>query len=243
MIENKILICKDFNVFDDPKVNFCGVYMAVGNFVSESIKRPIYIGSSKQIRRRIRDHNKYLKAGRHENSIFQRLYNKYGNNFTWILLETCEVGEEKVREQYYLDTVRPFASENGNGMNISKLAEGCSGGRAPGFKNTKEHNDNISKAKMGVSREPFTQEWKDKISEMTRRTAPERSKKLKENTKNSDKLRLLAESQKKECELISPEGVLIKIRGVNQWCKENNLNTAAIFKVLNEIHGQIVEHM
>ncbi|QDJ96536.1 hypothetical protein Xoosp13_350 [Xanthomonas phage Xoo-sp13] len=61
-----------------------------------------YIGSSKDISKRFRQHKMQLKSGKHINVYLQRAYNKYGpENFKYIVIEyTTELFD---REQYYIN--------------------------------------------------------------------------------------------------------------------------------------------
>jgi len=74
----------------------------------------IYIGSSKNIKNRIKNHVYRLNKNNHVNPHLQNAWNLYGDNsFIFETLEFCE--EEKLleREQYYMDLTKCFDKEIG----------------------------------------------------------------------------------------------------------------------------------
>jgi group I intron endonuclease len=76
-----------------------------------------YIGSSKDIHKRLSKHKSQLKFNRHENILLQRAYNKYGSDsFTYKAIEEVEPSLLLMVEQKYLDEYPPF--------NIGKTASG-----------------------------------------------------------------------------------------------------------------------
>lgn len=81
-----------------------------------------YIGSSKDIENRIVDHIRDLKKNDHSNIILQRSWNLHGSgSFTFETVEECIPSECLLREQYYLDLLKPYM---GIGYNINKCANG-----------------------------------------------------------------------------------------------------------------------
>ena len=69
-----------------------------------SCNKHFYIGSSKNLKSRMIDHKKILKANRHYNKFIQRVYDKYGFKKMEIsILEFCEIDILTEREQYYYD--------------------------------------------------------------------------------------------------------------------------------------------
>lgn len=84
-------------------LSFCGIYMIV-NIVNNHR----YIGSSVNIKRRLEVHRANLRHNRHDNLHLQNAWNKYGeNNFIFSVLERCSKDDRFIREQYYVDTLKP----------------------------------------------------------------------------------------------------------------------------------------
>jgi len=78
----------------------CGIY-AIRNTVTS--RR--YVGSSKDIELRWKQHLRKLRGGKHANPILQNAWNKYGEQaFEWLVLEECPEAELCAREQVYLDS-------------------------------------------------------------------------------------------------------------------------------------------
>lgn len=77
----------------------------------------IYIGSSADISLRWYRHVYALNNGNHHNSHLQNAWLKYGGDaFVVDVLELCDCDVLKEREQYHLDTQKPFSP---NGFNIA----------------------------------------------------------------------------------------------------------------------------
>lgn len=67
-----------------------------------------YVGSSKNMNNRKRDHWTNLRNGSHHNTHLQNVWNKYGeNSFSFGVLEEVETHLLLEREQYYIDTLKP----------------------------------------------------------------------------------------------------------------------------------------
>ena len=67
-----------------------------------------YIGSSKDIHKRILSHFEHLRKGKHHSIYLQRSYNLHGENvFDHSILEICSLENLVKREQYYIDTLSP----------------------------------------------------------------------------------------------------------------------------------------
>lgn len=68
----------------------------------------IYIGSSQYIQSRWQAHRKLLKNQKHHSIHLQRWVNKYGiDNLIFEVVEKCDIDFLIIREQYYLDTLKP----------------------------------------------------------------------------------------------------------------------------------------
>lgn len=79
--------------------------MSIGIYKIENITNgKVYIGSSKQIEKRWQQHKRQLTQGNHHSVKLQRAWNKYGEcNFTFSILEECDVDRILYLEQYYID--------------------------------------------------------------------------------------------------------------------------------------------
>jgi len=79
-----------------------GIYVIIN-----IINFKIYIGSSDNVRRRLRDHYFDLLNGTHESRYLKNAFKKYGeeNFIIDILEEVDDINTLKQREQYYLDTL------------------------------------------------------------------------------------------------------------------------------------------
>ncbi len=96
------------------EANCSGIYC-----ISNKTSGKVYIGSSKNIRKRIRKHFSELRKNIHYNRYLQSAYNKYGKtNFNIYVLEKVDVDSLLLREQYYLDDFKCY--EEVNGYNLSK---------------------------------------------------------------------------------------------------------------------------
>ncbi|WP_111355234.1 GIY-YIG nuclease family protein [Rhodoplanes elegans] len=86
----------------------CGVY---------SIATPTgkeYIGSSVDVRRRWYEHHWRMKNGRSSSPQLSRAYGKYGLLLKFSVLEECDPGELRRREQWHIDTRKPALNASDN---------------------------------------------------------------------------------------------------------------------------------
>lgn len=76
--------------------------------ITNVINNKCYVGSSQNVLRRWSEHKRELLNNRHHSIILQRSYNKYGlTNFVFKVLEYCPIDTLVIREQYYLDILKP----------------------------------------------------------------------------------------------------------------------------------------
>jgi hypothetical protein len=67
-----------------------------------------YVGSSKSLYSRLREHKIKLLGGNHSNDFMQKAFNKYGiDNFYFEILEYCSSEERIEREKFYIDSLKP----------------------------------------------------------------------------------------------------------------------------------------
>lgn len=122
-----------------------GVYL-----ITCTANQKIYIGSTNNLWRRWNEHRRDLRAGIHDNSHLQAAWLKYGeDSFTIAVLERCETDALNEREQYYLDTWKPF---KGRGFNLGLFAGAAMRGR----EQTPEARAKIKAANIGRPRSPET---------------------------------------------------------------------------------------
>jgi group I intron endonuclease len=82
----------------------------------------IYVGSTKNLRERWCGHRKALRRGNHHSIHLQNAWNKYGEPaFEFEIIELVMPWSRIDREQYWLDTLKPYNRKNG--FNIAKIAE------------------------------------------------------------------------------------------------------------------------
>ena len=89
--------------FYDVKGTSPGIYL-----IKNTLNNKIYIGSTKNLRTRMRLHINKLKRKVHDNGKIQNCYNKYGDIFDIEILENCSEDMLIEREQYYMDNFKPY---------------------------------------------------------------------------------------------------------------------------------------
>lgn len=88
----------------------CGVYKIIN-----TVNGKFYIGSSKNIKSRWKQHIDKLRENKHGNTYLQNAWNKYGEQSFWFeIIEECEPHVQFEREQYYLNTLNPFDNRGYN---------------------------------------------------------------------------------------------------------------------------------
>lgn len=108
---------KNTNYKDLELKNKIGVYQ-IRNIINDKV----YVGSSKDIYKRKKQHFSSLIQNKHENNKLQKSFNKYGlKNFKFEVLETLSDIKELINtEQYWIDKLNSVK----NGYNIQPFA-GC----------------------------------------------------------------------------------------------------------------------
>jgi group I intron endonuclease len=73
----------------------------------------VYIGSSEDIYSRWSKHRREMFYNKHKNSKIQNHYNKYGlDDFIFEIIEECSLEDKLPKEQYYIDTFKPWFNIN-----------------------------------------------------------------------------------------------------------------------------------
>jgi group I intron endonuclease len=142
--------------------------------ITNKVNGKFYIGSSKNIKERWKQHRSDLKSGSHSNPHLQNSYNKYGKkNFKFEIIETIDPIPELLleREQVLLD----YHLENNweQAYNIAIYA--CSGMKGRGH--TEEVKQLLSEKLSGENHphygKPVSEEWRRKISKSRKRFTDE----------------------------------------------------------------------
>jgi len=86
----------------------------------------MYIGSSNDIRRRLRGHKNDLKNNKHGNEYLQNSYNKYGNNsFDYSIIEIIDNSQMLIeREIHWIKTFNSMDKNIGYNMCLQSLDGG-----------------------------------------------------------------------------------------------------------------------
>jgi group I intron endonuclease len=126
------------------RTRFLGNSAGVYKLQSKSYPERIYIGSGVILIKRKREHFCKLKKNQHENPMLQNHVNKYGvTDLLFRVLEYCDKEECLIREQYYLDLLKPY-------FNISKFAASPMKGR----KHSKDVVENMRKVAKQLWQDP-----------------------------------------------------------------------------------------
>ena len=108
-----------------------------------------YIGSSVNINKRWLTHKRLLNKGEHENNFLQNSWDKHGEeSFVFEVLEVVsELSNLLIREQYYLDLIKPFNKETT--FNLCETA-----GNMLGFRHTNETKEKMSISQLNRFKDP-----------------------------------------------------------------------------------------
>lgn len=176
--------------------------------ILNTVTKKYYIGSAMNFRRRCGKHLSGLNRNKHENSYLQAAWNKYGSEaFVFEIVEVIpkeELIDNKYLidvEQIWLDTYMPYLRENGYNLCCS----------AQSWRGMKHSTETIQKLKNRVT----TPESRLKISL------------AKKGVKNPK----LALFQSEEHTFISPDGVQLTFLNLREFCRQNNLEQAAMQRV------------
>ena len=132
-----------------------------GIYKIQSIIKPerIYVGSGIDIKDRWYNHISKLRKGIHHSAKLQNHYNKYGkDDLVFIIVEPCFSQFLIIREQYYIDTLKPY-------FNIAKIAGNCLG-----VKRSEETKQKIRKSNLG--KHICSDEYRKKLSNSAKNKPP-----------------------------------------------------------------------
>jgi len=118
--------------------------------IENLINGKVYIGSSQDVRQRLRMHKSQLKRGIHGSSHLQASFNKYGEeNFYFSIVEIVEKQNLIEKEKYYIEKHK--ALERKFGYNKASIIENTSG-----YKWSEESRKKLSNSKTGKKQHPNT---------------------------------------------------------------------------------------
>jgi group I intron endonuclease len=203
-----------------------------------------YIGSSSDLHNRQRDHYAKLRIGKHRNPHLQSAFKKHGEHaFIFEVLELCDKSALIEREQYYLDTLQPFAP---NGFNIALHAhtpthtpEVCQriSKSHKGIKPDDNARAKMRIAKLGKQRSSHSQETKDKIGvgNKDKVRSPELRAHLSIKLKgrpgtmtgkhlSQEQRAKVSESGKKDYIITAPDGTVYHVHGLVDFCMAHHLH-------------------
>jgi group I intron endonuclease len=133
-----------------------------------------YIGSTKDIERRWWEHKNDLVKNKHKNSKLQHAWDFYGkNNFEFVILENVIESELFQREQFYLDTFKPYMRDIGYNIipkasggdnftynpNKEKILENMISANNVGHMHGKKHSDETKEKQRNRAAGRYTLEW------------------------------------------------------------------------------------
>lgn len=111
--------------------------------IENKINGKVYIGQSVDVYRRLKKHIWEIKSN---NGVLYKAFKKYGiENFTYELIEECEIEKLDEREIYYIDKYNSYVgAENSNGYNLN-----TGGGVNKGWNPSEQNRNNFRKANLG----------------------------------------------------------------------------------------------
>lgn len=190
------------------------------------INDKIYIGSSVNLRKRINRHYNDLTNNKHMSKHLQNAFNLYGNdNFIIEVLEFCDSDSLIIREQYFLDTLKPWDRENGYNT--------CETAASPSQKVlSEEHKNKISKSLEG---RVVSDETRKKIGDAHRgktqpKDAVEKSRLYNLGKKHTEES---IEKRAKSYSFIDSEGNIYVGTNLKRFAEKHGLHRFNLNKVLS----------
>lgn len=213
-----------------------------------TVNSKIYIGSSVNILKRWQNHKSDLNKGKHHSPHLQRAWDKYGESaFQIDVVELVNVDFLEQKEQEWIDATQCHKIEYG--FNISKYADSPTRGREL----SDEHKRKVGEASKQLWLNPEYRE-RQRVSRTGKKRTPEQCanigrihkgkvatdeqrKKLSDSHKG---IKLKPESVAKRSDTVrkhyivtTPEGQEITVKGMDVFCKENNLPLWVMYKMAN----------
>jgi group I intron endonuclease len=210
-----------YSILNIPKswVNQPGIYSIIN---INNGKR--YVGQSGNIFRRLVNHLNDLLQDSHYNEYLQRSFNKHTKNaFLVEVLQYCENDEFKLleAEQHWIDFYQSYDKDKGYNWGP------CAANPFKGAKHTDETKQKISLLNKGRKMpEGFGENLSHKL------TGRKRKQWEINNIKQGIIEKKAHEKEKKRILLVSPEGEVIEIFGIREFCKTARLCRSSIHKLL-----------
>jgi group I intron endonuclease len=223
----------------------------------------LYIGSARRVMNRWSEHKCRLRKNAHHSPKLQRSWNKHGAGaFDLVLIEAVTKDELVTREQYWLDTLKPFFNIRptaNSPLGLPKSPESIekTASKLRGRKRTAEQ---IANMKAGqAARDAMTPEelarWRKRLSESRRKWKhkPETIEKFRalKGYKHTEQARRnmslahigqkpspkaaarSAELFAKSYVVVSPAGERIEVVNMRAFCRERGLDPAGMNLVVN----------
>lgn len=91
----------------------CGIYK-----IENKLNHKVYIGQSKNIKRRIMEHKRRLNNNKHQNRHLQYSWNKYGeDNFDFSIIVLCDIKYLNEMESYWINYYKSLNQKYGYNIN------------------------------------------------------------------------------------------------------------------------------
>lgn len=191
--------------------------------ITNTITNRFYIGQSKDIKTRFKNHLSTLRGNKHKNQFFQNDFNKTFNQLnsdSFLKLEVIEELKDSTqqqrneREQYYINQ---FYDNKVNCYNIEK--------KVINRKSLSCHSLNPLKTKE-TRRQLMKKRWKDinyksRIVSKLKESGAQESFRLKQSLKRKE---IIASKLIYRGTVISPDGIEYKVFNISTFAKEHSLN-------------------
>lgn len=201
--------------------NTPGIYALVNQLTHK-----LYVGSSGQVRKRVRGHLSELRRNHHRNRYLQRAWNAVGAQaFEVWLLEPCALDQLVDQEAGWI--YRLQATHPEHGYNLDAYPQG-----QPGKVRSPETRAKMSAAKKGKT--PAGWAAMQAVGRLTPMSDQERQRLIERNKEPwTPERRLQAGARKaKSYTLCSPTGDVLHITNLRAFCREHQLNSGAMGQVV-----------
>lgn len=165
--------------------------MDSGIYVIASPSGKAYIGSSKRLEKRKKEHFRELSLGNHHCHALQKAYDKYKEKMTFVIIQYCEVSELIRNEQFWIDHSHfiwveiynssmladriDFSTETRNRMRAAKIGKKLNLSKEQYEKRLRQLDDARSKREN----KPPSEETKVKMSEAGKKAWQKKQKRAK----------------------------------------------------------------